>query len=80
MLWLKRLITWAKSNLDELDNDRLEDCMKDKPNFEALTPISDLELGIYQDALDFVFDKDDLKNIAITGAYGAGKSSVLEIL
>jgi len=54
--------------------------MKDKPNFEALTPISDLELGIYQDALDFVFDKDDLKNIAITGAYGAGKSSVLEIL
>ena len=47
--------------------------------FEKLTPVSDSELGIYEDALDFVFqkDNDDVRNIAISGAYGAGKSSVL---
>lgn len=45
--------------------------------FEKLTPISDSELGIYEDALNFVFQNDDVRNIAISGAYGAGKSSVL---
>lgn len=47
-------------------------------HFEKLTPISDVKLGIYEDALNFVFEDDDIKNIAISGAYGAGKSSVIE--
>nr|WP_228723133.1 hypothetical protein [Limnobaculum xujianqingii] len=46
--------------------------------FQKLTPISDVELGIYEDAIDFVFDNDDLKNIAISGQYSAGKSSLVE--
>lgn len=46
--------------------------------FEKLTPISDSDLGIYEDALDFVFKNNDIRNVAISGAYGAGKSSVLE--
>ena len=45
--------------------------------FEKLTPISDVNLGVYEPALDFVFANDDIRNVAITGAYGAGKSSVL---
>ncbi len=45
--------------------------------FEKLTPISDSELGIYEDALSFAFQNDDIRNVAISGAYGAGKSSVL---
>lgn len=49
-----------------------------KYRFEKLTPISNSELGIYEDAIDFVFDNDDVRNVAISGAYGAGKSSVLE--
>lgn len=47
--------------------------------FEKLTPIADSELGIYEEALDYVFqsNNEDVRNVAITGAYGAGKSSVL---
>lgn len=47
-------------------------------NFQKLTPIDDVELNIYEDALKFVFENDDIKNVAISGAYCAGKSSVLE--
>lgn len=45
--------------------------------FNALTPetLSENKL-IYTEALDFAFCNNDIKNIAITGIYGAGKSSV----
>lgn len=46
--------------------------------FKKLTPTVDIDLGIYSDAIRFVFDNDDIRNIAISGAYSAGKSSVLE--
>jgi len=51
---------------------------KRKARFQKLTPIGDIPTGIYRDAIDFVFNDDDLTNIAISGAYGAGKSSILE--
>lgn len=47
-------------------------------NFQKLTPINNAELSIYKNALDFVFDNPDLKNIGVSGAYSAGKSSVVE--
>lgn len=47
-------------------------------NFQKLTPVNDAELSIYKDALDFIFDNPDLKNIGVSGAYSAGKSSVVE--
>ncbi|WP_368879890.1 YobI family P-loop NTPase [Proteus mirabilis] len=50
----------------------------EKYKFQKLTPTSDIDLGIYEDAINFVFDNDDLKNIAISGQYGAGKSSLIE--
>lgn len=50
----------------------------EKPKFQKLTPIRDADIGIYSEALDFVFENSDLKNVAISGAYSAGKSSVLE--
>lgn len=49
-----------------------------KFNFQKLTPINAANIEIYQDAIDFVFNNNDLKNIALSGAYSAGKSSVLE--
>lgn len=45
--------------------------------FEKLTPVSNSDISVYETAIDFVFKNDDVKNIAISGAYGAGKSSVL---
>ncbi len=47
-------------------------------NFQKLTPIKNADLSIYEAALDFVFQEEDLKNIAITGPYSAGKSSAIE--
>lgn len=52
--------------------------MSEEYTFEKLTPISDSDLGIYENALDYVFNNDDIRNVAISGAYGAGKSSILE--
>lgn len=45
--------------------------------FERLTPTDDINLDVYEDAINYVFDNSDIKNVAISGAYCAGKSSVL---
>ncbi|WP_210384439.1 hypothetical protein [Facklamia sp. HMSC062C11] len=45
--------------------------------FNALTPeVLKENNPIYTEALDYAFSNDDIKNIAITGIYGAGKSTV----
>ena len=47
--------------------------------FNKLTPVSDIRnLEIYKRALDFVFQDDEICNVAISGIYGAAKSSILE--
>ena len=46
--------------------------------FKKLNPTDEVELGIYEKAMEFIFSDDDIQNIAISGAYGAGKSSILE--
>lgn len=50
----------------------------DSYKFQKLTPFSDVELGVYKNAIDFIFANDDLKNVAISGQYSAGKSSLVE--
>ena len=41
-------------------------------------PKEDAEISNYQEALDYIFaSKDNIKNIAILGAYGSGKSSII---
>lgn len=57
----------------------MEEQKKEKETlvFESLTPTIVESIDVYQDAIDSVFLKDNVRNVAITGAYGAGKSSVL---
>ncbi|WP_261641056.1 pcar [Erwinia mallotivora] len=47
--------------------------------YEALTPriLGPEESAVYTEALNFACSHGDIRNIAVTGAYGAGKSSVL---
>lgn len=45
--------------------------------FERLTPIDNVDLDVYEEAIDYAFDNTDIRNVAISGAYSAGKSSVL---
>ncbi|TFB14095.1 hypothetical protein E3U55_14350 [Filobacillus milosensis] len=46
--------------------------------FQKLTPIKNAKLKMYDDALNFVFENNDIKNVAISGPYSAGKSSIIE--
>lgn len=46
--------------------------------FEKLTPNDEVDISVYDEAMEFVFDNSDITNIAISGAYGAGKSSVID--
>ena len=52
--------------------------MNGKYHFQKLTPIFDADISVYEEAINFALSNSDIKNIAISGAYSAGKSSVLE--
>lgn len=45
--------------------------------FRNLTPDAHVDLQYYRDALDHVFSSDELRNVALSGAYGSGKSSII---
>lgn len=48
-----------------------------KTTFTSLTPdLLKKNKQVYTEALDYAFSHDDIRNIAITGVYGAGKSTV----
>lgn len=84
--------TLAKSLVTSTSNSGAEDqpetqtsFVNSKPTvsnyeFQTLTPIIDPDKEGYKPyfkALDYALSRDDVKNIAITGPYGAGKSSVI---
>ena len=48
-----------------------------KYHFESLTPTDNVDLNVYEEAINYIFENPDIKNVAISGAYSAGKSSVL---
>lgn len=56
----------------------MENKNKEENIFYDLTPINDIELGIYEEAINFSLRNDKILNIAISGSYGSGKSSLLE--
>lgn len=65
---IKNLLGRRKTDFDESEL-----------RFHPLTPIDNVEDNkIYQDALEFALQQDTVKNIAVTGPYGSGKSSVIQ--
>lgn len=38
-------------------------------HFERLTPINDVDLNVYEEAINYVFNNSDIRNVAISGAY-----------
>ena len=52
--------------------------MKKEFKFQKLTPSTDIDMEVYAQALEYVFSNDDIRNVAISGTYGAGKSSMIE--
>lgn len=49
-----------------------------KHKFHNLLPVDDIELGIYEDAINFALNDKKILNVAISGSYGSGKSSIIE--
>lgn len=46
--------------------------------FQKLTPTSNVNLNAYEEGFEFIFSNDDIRNIAVSGPYSSGKSSLLE--
>ena len=46
--------------------------------FHHLAPTSEANIDCYKEAFDYVFEHHEIKNIAITGTYGSGKSSIFK--
>lgn len=59
-------------------NEKGECDMGNKIDFKKLTPNNKVDLKTYEQAIDFVFENDDVNNVAISGVYGSGKSSIIE--
>lgn len=57
----------------------VSDNLETESLFQKLTPVENADLGIYTEALDYVFQKrnGDIVNIALTGNYSSGKSSII---
>ena len=65
-------------NINTMGDIGMENKNKEENIFYDLTPINDIELGIYEDAINFSLKNDKILNVAISGSYGSGKSSLLE--
>jgi len=50
----------------------------DEIKFEHLAPIDNVEDVVTFNALDYALSQNNIRNIAVTGNYGSGKSSVLQ--
>ena len=68
---LQKIKNMTKSNKNEMKEDH-------KNKYNDLAPINTLSQDdIYIQALNWAFMNPSIKNIALTGAYGSGKSSIL---
>lgn len=67
---------YVKKMIHKLESDN---CKIQKNKFEALTPIDNAKgKKIYFTALKEALLNEDIKNIALTGTYGSGKSSIIK--
>jgi len=69
--WVKRCITHSEIVCPGKNNKEYE--------YKDLAPLSDVKnASEYFAALDWAFNNKSVKNIAITGPYGSGKSSIIQ--
>ena len=49
----------------------------EEKTFQSLLPQSGVDLHSYEDALNYAMNDDKIRNIALSGSYGSGKSSII---
>ena len=54
-------------NINTMGDIGMENKNKEESIFYDLTPINDIELGIYEDAINFSLKNDKILNVAISG-------------
>ncbi len=52
--------------------------MSGMEKYLKLTPNAGIDISSYDEAFNYAFQNSDIRNIAITGSYGSGKSSLIE--
>lgn len=77
---ISQAIVWAVRQLSNLDAWLTGNAENDNPKkYEDLAPSRAIENGSdYFEALDFALRNREVKNVALTGTYGSGKSSILK--
>ncbi|WP_239325519.1 hypothetical protein, partial [Snodgrassella gandavensis] len=76
---LKRRWSWIRNKINPNKQKNSADIQKEKKyEYQKLTPYTDVKLDAYQEAFDYVFEHEDVRNVGISGAYGSGKSSLIE--
>lgn len=77
---IKTILEKLQTLLDSKNNDAdIHDVDDTKSHFQSLAPTDDAdENGKYSSALKWAFKQVSIKNIAVTGPFGAGKTSVLK--
>ena len=48
--------------------------------FQKLTPTSNVDLNVHEEGFEFIFSNDDIRNIAVSGPYSSGESSLLKVI
>lgn len=54
-----------------------DDMQQTKLKFRTTSAVSDADISGYEEFLNQILQDDETHNVAITGTYGSGKSSVL---
>ena len=69
LYWLSRLYNYLNKKIQ----------IQDTSPFEDMAPTLDITNGEeYQNALEWAFNNNNVTNIALTGPYGSGKSSIIK--
>ncbi|MBC3995272.1 hypothetical protein H8R20_06615 [Morganella morganii] len=74
LIYAVTMLRKVVSKIDELLN---QDDVSPASKYASLTPAKIEGPNEYFTAMDYALSKKDIKNIAVTGAYGAGKSTVI---
>ena len=80
--WCKKIYGWWLKAKNKINSNKSksssEQNEKAEYEYQKLTPYTEVDLKESKKAFDYVFQHDDVRNIAISGAYGSGKSSLIE--